>query len=291
MIRGIFTVIVLLSLAIPAAARDVLVVQGVRSKIFDDALKGFRCTCSADSRTLVLSDYSDPELARVIQEERPRVVVAVGDSALASVRKIRKTPVVGLMALSLSAHNEDRPNLTGVSLFVKPEQYLSLFKRIKVNRIGVVYDPSRAGSYVALARAAARQHGLELVLREVSAPRQVMGQLASLRGSVDALWLLPDATAVSGETLEAYFLFAQGQSIPVVSFSASHLRLGALFSVEADRVELGKQGGDLAQQLLRGAQPDDLPVSSPRKVSIKVNDAVAKWLKYPAELMAPFCRK
>jgi putative tryptophan/tyrosine transport system substrate-binding protein len=281
----------LLLFAHPASAREVLVVQSVRSSLYEEALQGFRSVCRADSSTLVLSDYADPQLARVIREERPRLVLAVGDGALTSVRKIRKEPVLALMALRMPNRESRGGNVTGIDLFVKPEQYLTLFKKIRARRVGVVYDPARTGWYVKLARAAAKQQGIELVLREVNDPRQSIAQLASLKGEVDSLWLLPDTTAVSRETLEAYFLFAQQQSVPIVSFTAAHLKLGAVLALEADRVELGKQGGELAQQLLHGAQPAELGVASPRKVSVRVNDAVARRLRYSAELIATLSKR
>jgi putative tryptophan/tyrosine transport system substrate-binding protein len=289
--RRTLLILALLLPALPAGAADVLVVQSVRNALYDEALSGFRSACSAEIRTLVLSDYANPELARVIQEERPHLIVALGDGALATVRKLHNRPVLSLMALGLPGQERLPANLTGVDLFVKPDHYLSLFKRLKARRIGVLYDPARTGWYVNKARSAAKQHGVELVLREVGDSRQVMGQLASLKGEVDSLWLLPDATAVTRETLEGFFVFGQAQSIPVVSFSSVHLRLGAVVTLEADRGDVGRQGGELAQQLLRGAQPSELGVVSPRRVSLRSNDAVAKRLKYPADLIAALCRK
>jgi putative tryptophan/tyrosine transport system substrate-binding protein len=289
--RRTLLTLALLAWALPAAAAEVLVVQSVRSALYDEALTGFRSACSAEIRTLVLSDYANPELSRVIQEERPRLIVALGDGALASVKKIHNHPVLALMALGLPGQERQSGNLTGVDLFLKPDHYLSLFKRIKAKRVGVIYDPARTGWYVRQARAAARQQGIELVPREVGDPRQVMAQLASLKGEVDSLWLLPDATAVARETLEGYFVFGQAQSIPVVSFSSAHLRLGAVITLEVDRGDVGRQGGELAQQLLRGAQPAELGVVSPRRVSVRCNDAVAKRLKFPADLVPSLCKK
>jgi len=280
-----------LLLALPASAHEVLIVQSVRSAMYDEALKGFRGTTAVDSSTLVLSDYADPELARVISEERPRLVVAVGDGALASLRRIHHLPVVAMMALGLGSHGPDSANLTGVTLFEKPEQYLAIFKKLKSHRVGVVYDPARSGWYLKLARAAARQCGVELVLREVSDPRQTMGQLASLKGVVDALWLIPDPTAVTRETLEAYFLLAQTEAIPVVSFSSAHLRLGALAVIEPDRADMGRQAGEIARELLAGAPAAELPPSPPRKVSVKENEAVAKRLKLPLDLPGGLSKK
>lgn len=288
---ALFLILSLLLVAAGASASEVLVVQSQRSPMFEDALKGFRSASPAGTRTLVLSDYTDAELARVVREERPRLVLALGDGALTAVRRIRKTPVIALMALGIPLSPGSSDNLTGVDLFVRPEQYLSLFKRIRARRIGVIHDPAKTAWYLKLARAAANQMGLELVVREVSNPRQALAQLDSLKGAVDSLWVLPDTTAVTMETLEAYFLFSQSQSIPVISFSAAHLRLGALLAFDIDRVELGKQAGEMAQQLFRGAQPAELEVAPPRKVTIRCNDAVARRLNYPAELIASWSRK
>jgi putative tryptophan/tyrosine transport system substrate-binding protein len=289
--RITFLILALLLAALPATAAEVLVVQSVRSPQYDEALVGFRDSCSAETRTLVLSDYADAELARVVREERPRLVLALGDGALTAARRIRSTPVLALMALGVASQTARPANLTGVDLLVKPEQYLALFKKIKVRRIGVVYDPARTERYLQTARGAAKQLGLELVTREVHDPRQTLAQLNSLQGKVDALWVLPDSTAVTRESLEAYFLFSQGQSVPVISFSAAHLKLGALLVLEIDRGDLGRQAGELARQILQGEEPGELSVASPRKVALKVNDAVAKRLNYPFDLMLSLSRK
>jgi putative tryptophan/tyrosine transport system substrate-binding protein len=285
-LRRIFLLILpLLLLSGPAAASEVLVVQGVRSALYEEVVQGFRGACPAQARTLVLADYSDADLARVVREERPHLVVAVGDGALAALRKIRKTPVLAVMALGVAGQKAASANLTGVDLLVKPEQYLSLFKRIKARRIGVIHDPARTGGYLKQARAAAAQFGMELVVREVATPRQALAQLETLKGVVDSLWVLPDTTAVTLETLEAYFLFSQGESIPVISFSAAHLKLGALLALEVDRGELGRQAGEMARQLLRGEDPATLELASPRRVRLVTNNAIARRLNYPSELM------
>ena len=79
------------------------------------------------------------------------------------------------------------------------------------------------------------------MIREVSAPRETLEQLATLAGKVDALWMLPDSTAVTRETTEAYFRFGQQQTVPVVSFAANYLGLGAAAVLEIDRIAMGRQ--------------------------------------------------
>lgn len=271
-----------------ALASELLVVQSVRSSLYDEALKGFREVCPAKARTLILSDFADADLPRVVREERPRLILAVGDGALTALRKVHHTPVLSLMALGLG--KESGANLAGVGLAVQPEQYLAVAKRLRGKRVGLVYDPARSEWYVKLARQAATKQGIELVVREVHDPRQTMAQLDSLKGKVDVLWLLPDATAVTGATLEAYFLFSQAHSVPVLSFAATHLKLGALVALEVDRHELGRQTGEMALELLQGDTPDPA-LAGPRKVNLRANEAVAKRLNYPAELIQSLLRK
>lgn len=283
--KSCFLILAFLLLAGSAAASEVLVVQSVRSPLYDEAIRGFRSACPVETRTLVLSDYADADVARVVREERPRLVLAVGDGALAATRKIRRTPVVALMALGIPHPDRYSDNLTGVDLFVEPEHYLPLFQKLKAKRIGIIHDPARTGWYVKLARAEAQRLGIELVVREVHGPRHTIRQLNSLKGKVDSLWLIPDTTAVTMETLEAYFLFSQGESIPVISFSAAHLKLGAIIALESDRNDLGRQAGEMARQILQGAEPADLAFVSPRKLSIKTNNAVARRLEYSDDLI------
>ena len=276
-----FLILALLLQVVPATASDVLVVQSLRSPLYDEAVRGFKSRCHLECRTLVLSDYADADVARVVREERPRLLLAVGDGAVEALRKIRKVPVLALMALGISSQQGLPSNITGVDLLVSPDQYLALFEKLNAKRIGIIHDPAKTGRYLKLAQAAARRLGVELVVREVQDPRQAMGQLASLKGKVDALWLLPDTTAVTRETLEAFFLFSQGESIPIVTFATAHLKLGATLAVEVDRAELGKQAAEMASKLLQGAMPADLPVAAPLRVIIKSNEAVVRRLHLP----------
>ncbi|MCM0080819.1 ABC transporter substrate-binding protein [Geomonas sp. Red32] len=278
-------IIALLLWGVPASAREILVVVSQRATMYEQALKGFRASCPADIRVVVLADYADPDLGRVIREERPRLTVTIGDGALQAVRRAHQKPGIALMTLGLRNQDATQSGISGVGLFAPPEEYLASFRRLGVKRIGVIYDPSRTGWYVKQARAQARQYGVELVLREAVNPRQTINLLTQFRGNVDGLWLLPDASTLTMESLEAFFLFSQAHSVPVVSFTSNHLRLGALLVVEADPVEMGKQGGEMAQQILKGGR-SDLATRTPRKVSVRVNEAVARRLGFHSELSA-----
>jgi putative ABC transport system substrate-binding protein len=257
-----------------AQAYDILVLQSRRDAGYEEVLKGFRTGTRASQRTVVISDYAEVDVVRIVREDHPKLVLAVGDAALKAARKVQQTPIIAVMALSIGSQR----NLTGVTMFAPPERYCNLFALMKVRRVGIIHNPAKTGRYLRQARLAAGDAGIELVVREVSSPRETMAQLSSLAGKVDALWMLPDVTAVTRESTEAYFRFGQEQSVPVVSFAGSYLGLGAAAVVEIDRTEMGRQVGDMVAELLGGGTIDDLPPRHPRITTYKTNPAVLKKL-------------
>jgi putative tryptophan/tyrosine transport system substrate-binding protein len=269
-----------LALLLPpvADAYDVLVLQSRRDPAFEEALSGFRSSRTFSERVVVLSDYADVDVTRIVREDQPALVLALGDGALEAARKLRQTPVVALISLGIRSQRASHPNLTGIDMFAPPERYLSLFQGMKRHRVGLIHHPAKCGWYVQQARQAAQRMGIELVVREVSIPRDTLSQLASLAGKVDALWMLPDATAVTRETAEAYFRFSQEQNVPVVSFASAYLGLGAAAVLEIDRTELGRQAGDMTSAILKGTEAGNIPLAYPRRVQLKTNPSVLKHL-------------
>jgi len=284
--RRFILLILALAMLLPSLAQayDVLVLQSRRDPAYEEVLKGFRAQRRLSERVVVLSDYADADIARIVREDRPALVLALGDSALAAARKLRQTPVIALMSLGI--HNlKGADNISGIGMYVSAERYLKLFQGMKARRVGVVHNPAKSGWYLQEARQAAQQTGIELVVREVRDPRDTIAQLSSLAGKVDGLWMLPDTTAVTRETSEAYFRFAQEQHVPLAAFAGAYLGLGAAAVVEIDRAELGRQANDMAVTILRGAS--DRSVAKPGKTTIKANHSVLKHLgitsNYPSE--------
>lgn len=278
--RRLVLLIITLATLLPnlALGYDVLVLQSRRDPAYDEVLKGFRFEQKSSLRMLVLSDYAEVDVVRIVREDRPKVILAVGDAALTATGKIVNTPVVALMALGIHGRKASQTNLTGIGMLASPENYFSMFRTMKIKRVGVVYNPAKSGWYLRLARMAALNAGIELVTREVSAPRGTIEQLATLVGKVDALWMLPDSTAVTRETTEAYFRFGQQNSVPVVSFAANYLGLGASAVLEIDRVALGRQAELLVLSLLEGASIAGMSIGFPQGLRIKTNPAVLNRL-------------
>jgi putative ABC transport system substrate-binding protein len=269
---------------LPCWAADVLIVQGARDKVFTEAVQGFKASVDAATRTLVMADYAEFDLVRLVREERPRLVLAVGDSALAAAKRLRQVPVVSVMALSAGS-GRTVPNMAGVSMFIAPDKYLDLMGTLQLKRVGVLYNPDKTGEYIERAQQAARHQGIELVARVVRSPKEVPAQLETLRGKVAGLWLVPDSTALASEVSAAYFLFAQAERLPVIAFADYYLRLGAVAVLELDCTSQGRQAAELAKRILAGTGTEDIGIVQPRYFSLHGNTAVGKKLGLAADAL------
>ena len=290
--RRLVLLILALATLLPSLAQayDVLILQSRRDPAYEEVLSGFRSGQSVSQRVVVLADYAEVDVVRIVREDRPRMILAVGDTAVTAAQPIRTLPVIAVLALGIHTR-KSAANLTGISMFVQPERYISMFHSMKIRRVGVVYNEAKSGWYLEMARKAARKTGLELVVREISVPHETVGQLATLAGKVDALWMLPDTTAVTRETAEAYFRFGQQNAVPVISFAPSYLGLGAAAVLEIDRVALGRQAFALSAKLLKigtkngenGENGENMTFSFPQKTARKYNPTVFKNLAMTPE--------
>jgi len=210
-----------------------------------------------------------------VREQRPSVVVAIGDSALAEARKLRSTRVVYGLALNVSEETLGN-NISGVSMMVSPDSYMKLFSALRFKRIGIIYNRKLTGAYVSRARAHAERMGIELVALKITSAMEVPQKLAELRNrKIDALWLLADTTAITPETVDSYFSFAQQKELPVIGFSTAYLTKGALASLEVSREEMSRQ---ICKSIKTSGSTGEQAISDPLRGKLLFNDAVAKKL-------------
>ena len=261
-----------------AFAADILVLQGMRVKPFDDALRGFRSACKADSKTVVVTDAEGADIVRIVREDRPRLILAIGADALQRVKKIRDIPIIYLMVLNPEKITGGAKNVVGIDMNIPPEKYLGLMERLNLPKlkVGILYDPAKTGAFVKRIQQTARSRGIEIMAREVRHPREVPELLAEMKGSCNIFWMIPDATVVTPETVEFILLFSQKNGTPVVTFAGKYVDTGALISLDIDGLDLGKQGGEMANRILDGTRVSDIPNTEARKAVLRVNRKVAK---------------
>lgn len=99
-----------------------------------------------------------------------------------------------------------------------------------------------------------------------------------LKGEVDAIWMLPDTTVVTPESIEFLLLFSLTNRIPILTFSDKYVQMGAIMALDIDPYDLGRQGGDLIRRILSGAPVEQVQRVEPRSMVMTVNAKVARKL-------------
>ena len=73
------------------------------------------------------------------------------------------------------------------------------------------------------------------------------------------------------QSLQYVLLYAFQTNLPLLGLSDHFVKMGALFAVGPDYMDVGKQSGEFAAEILMGSNPEELPVASPRKIQLSLN--------------------
>jgi putative ABC transport system substrate-binding protein len=172
-------------------------------------------------------------------------------------------------------------NATAVVLEFPVETELRYLQRLLPGQhnVGVLFHPSENQARIDAATRAAAVLGLTLYARKVESPKDLPDALDSLNRRADVLWGVADQIVLNPQTVKPILLFSLRNRIPFVGLSATWVKAGALYALDRDYKDVGRQCGELALKILQGTLPSALPPVPPRKVVYSVNLKTARLLK------------
>ncbi len=263
-----------------AISAEIVTVQSINIKPYNDALNGFKSACDCDVERLIVSEMEGADIAKKVREVEPDIIIAIGIDALNRVKSIKNTPIVYLMILNPQSVISDEENITGISMNIAPEKQLSVLSQAlpDVKKVGLLYNPEKTGYFAKKAKLAAAAIGIDLIVREVYSSKNIPALLQSMEGEINAFWMLPDITVVTPETVEFLLLFSFENRIPVITFSDKYVEMGALISLDIDAHDIGKQAWEMTEKILSGTNIKEFPKTDARKAEITINLKTAKKL-------------
>jgi putative ABC transport system substrate-binding protein len=267
------TLPVLLSSAEPAYQR---VVAGLKDSL---AKTGVNADCVVEELGRDKGPSGPP--VQNAGPDRPQAVVAVGSRALAETATAYPGAAVVAVCVLRETEIRGRPGVTGVHLEhpVKIQfEYLRHFLP-KARTVGVLYNPRQNQQTIDSARAVAEGMGLHIEARGVETPQELPAALRSMSGKADVLWGLADTVVLRPETAREFLLFSMRNFVPFIGLSSSWVKAGALYCLEWDYEDLGRQGGEMAVQVLRGTPAGSISPAPPRKLVYSVNLKTADYMK------------
>jgi putative ABC transport system substrate-binding protein len=278
----------LASASIPSSAlppTEIVILKSSDIAAYNQAIAGFK-TAVPNSKFIEYDLQGDLEkgrkLARKIRASDPALVLAVGlKAAKAAQLEIIDIPIIYSMVLDPAKYGLSTPNMTGVLLDVPLERQLTAIKTLlpQVKHIGTLYDPTKTASAVDEAQRLLRHaNNAELYATPVSSEKEVPAALSRLLSSIGALWLLPDSTVLTDESLRFILNSALEAHVPVIGFSREFAKTGALLCLSVNYQDIGRQAGQLARKVLDGRVTLPLKPLHPDRIEMTLNLKTAKYL-------------
>jgi putative ABC transport system substrate-binding protein len=268
-----------------AAGPEIAILKSSDLKAYSEAIEGFKATAPGSATYTEYDLRGDLErgkqLARKIRASDSALVVAVGlKAALAAKLEIVDIPVLYMMILDPLKHRLTADNMTGVLLEIPADRQLKIMRTFlpTLRRIGMMYDPDKTAPKLKEASSRAPAYEFQLQGFPVEHEKEVPQQLRSLLSESEALWLIPDSTVLTDESIRFILESAVAKQVPVVGFSSEFTRLGALLSMSIDYGEVGREAGLLAKRIVNGEQQLPLNPISVQRVKITVNQKTARHL-------------
>jgi putative ABC transport system substrate-binding protein len=275
-----------------SAALEIAILKSSAIGAYEQAIEGFK---AAGPSGTIYAEYDmqgdldqGKKLAKKIRASEASLVVAVGlKAALAAKLEIVDVPIVYMMILDPSKHNLSAQNMTGTLLEIPAERQFKILRAFLPNlhKLGIL---SNSGNVPKLKDFSAQAAANSFQLQEfpVESEKDVPQQLRSLLGSSEALWLVPDSTVLTNESIGFILETSLARRVPVIGFSPEFTRLGALLSLSVSYGEVGRETGLLAKRILDGDRKLPAKPMPIERLKITVNLKTARFLEieFPKEV-------
>jgi putative ABC transport system substrate-binding protein len=173
-------------------------------------------------------------------------------------------------------------NITGITNF-NPELSAKRLEMISevvpgAPRIALLFNPMSSAGIAILTEteAAAVIRGIVLVPAPAGSLEELPGALQRAVEKADAL--IVQADVLISSRYASIIEFTAQNHLPTIFFVARMVREGGLMSYGVDPADSFRRAAALADKILKGAKPADLPVEQPTKLELVVNLRTAKAL-------------
>jgi putative tryptophan/tyrosine transport system substrate-binding protein len=222
------------------------------------------------------------------------LIVAYGaPAALAAKKEARNVPVLfadvydpaalGIVKNLVAPGGE----ITGVSGKTPLETLVKAYGEILPARnMGVLFSSDDQGSVLQVEHLEllAGNRGFKVLKRDVKRADGVSQALGTLNGQIDCLFITE--SALLNLRMDEILNSSAQNKLPILSQTPGLSDRGALITLEADPSEQGQLLGGYALKILSGSKAHDLPVFTPKKVSLVINLKVAEKFGFKVPFQA-----
>ena len=229
------------------------------------------------------------KMAQELVDEKVDVIVTLGIDETAAAKKITantKIPVtfVGVACTVGLGFVEDRIssgcNMTGVdSYYVQLSgKRIEFLKRLvpSVNKVLVLYNPKNMpiDASIEYLYDAADKYNVELEIIPVAEESEIFSILNEKGKSTDAVMLM--CSLLFNSLIEEIIDITIENKLPLIAVSNKHVEKGALAFYGGTNYNEGIQAARIVVNILKGQDPEIIPIESPEKLELYVNVDTAR---------------
>ncbi|MEQ8223499.1 MAG: ABC transporter substrate binding protein [Candidatus Eremiobacterota bacterium] len=235
------------------------------------------------------NDFSTGQsIAQELVQEKYDYIITVSTPALQSMAQVNKVIPHVFGAVTdpyrmgvAKTSQEHQSNITGVATCQPVERSFELMREIfpEAEKVGIIWNPSEACSQVCTekARMAAKKYNFQLLEVNVSGTSEIMDSLNSLLNKDIDIFITSGDNTVN-LSMKTIAQILSEKKIPYFTNTFSDVEGGAFLSAGADYYEVGEETAKLAERIIKGENPKDIPVENYVPEKIYVNLKLAKQL-------------
>lgn len=225
------------------------------------------------------------ETEKLVVAENSELVIALGVKALEASAKLKfTTPVLGVFTPMPSFNSllvktkRDLGNFSAIVLDQPFSRQVFLMRNIlpEAKKIGVLLGPT-SSQFADAIKEEGEESGFSVMEEIAFREPDLIPKLKDVLETSDVLMAVPDPMIYNRETAQPILLTSYRHQKPVIGYSQSYVRAGALAAVYSSSKQLAKQAAEIA---LKSQQSPSLlpPPQAPKYFSIMVNYQVARSL-------------
>lgn len=195
--------------------------------------------------------------------DKPILVTAVTDPAAADLVESNAAP---------------GGNLSGTSDMNPIDKQIDLLLQLKpeAKHLTVLYTSGESNSEMqaGIAKETAEKSGLTVEIKTVASSNEIQQVVESAVASTDAIYIPTDNLIASSMGVVSQVAIAA--KVPVIGGEENQLINGALATVGLNYFDLGRQTGAMADRVLKGENPGDMPIEYAKDVALAINFETAE---------------
>ncbi len=273
-----------LGLASSAFAATMLIVLSDDSAVYLEAASAIEREVGNKHKTVRV--MADRLAMSSLDMNDVKLVLAVGVKAAESAStQIERTPMLAVLVprdwylkSGRSALSENDRNVGAVVLDQPYHRQLRLIKETlpRAAKVGVIVSQANRVQLAEIEQAA-RSARLSINSAVIISADDLVGAMEKVLPDADALLAVPDPIALNRNTIQSLLITSYRYRDPVIGFSKSLSRAGALVSLYSTPAQVGQQAGEIALRAVTGARLSAL--YWPKYFSVTLNTHVARSLE------------